>query len=70
MFQNNRTLFEMTGPRLPYQDGPLAVIEAGAYADVLLVECNLTKDVAVFSDWKNNVDLVMKDGVIYRNELE
>ena len=69
LFKNNRKLLEMSGPRLPYQDGPLAVIEPGAYADILLVEGNPTLDVAVFSDWENKIDLVMKDGVIYRNEL-
>lgn len=70
LFQNNRKLMEMSGPRLPYQDGPLAVIEPGAYADILLVEGDPTEDVAVFSDWENNIDLVMKDGVIYKNTLK
>ncbi|MHA3980956.1 amidohydrolase family protein [Halovulum sp. GXIMD14794] len=69
LFQNNRKLIEMSGPRLPYQDGPLAVIEPGAYADILLVEGDPTNDVAVFSDWENNIDLVMKDGVIFKNTL-
>lgn len=69
LFQNNRTLPEMSGARLPYQQGPLAIIEPGAYADTLLVDGDPTGDVAVFSDWENNIDLVIKDGVIYRNEL-
>ncbi|KUJ77087.1 hypothetical protein AVO44_18765 [Ruegeria profundi] len=69
MFQNNRKLMEMSGARLPYRDGPLAIIEPGAYADILLVDGDPTEDVAVFSDWENNIDLVMKDGVIYRAEL-
>ena len=69
LFQNNRKLLEMSGSRLPYQEGPLAIIEPGAYADILLVEGDPTEDVAVFSDWENNIDLVMKDGIIYKNEL-
>jgi len=69
LFKNNVTLLEMTGERLPYKDGPLGVIKKGAYADILLVDGDPTKDVAVFSDWENKIDLVMKDGVVYRNEL-
>ena len=70
IFANNVILLEMTGPRNPYVDGPLGVIAEGAYADILLVNGDPTEDVAVFSDWENSIDLVMKDGVIYRNELE
>lgn len=70
MFQNNRKLLELSGKRLPYQEGPLCIIEEGAYADILLVEGDPTADVSVFSDWKEKIDLVMKDGVIYRNELD
>ena len=69
LFQNNRKLIEMSGARLPYQDGPLAIIAPGAYADILLVDGDPTEDVAVFSDWKNKIDLVMKDGKIYKNTL-
>lgn len=35
---NIATLLELTGELPPYKDGPLGVIEAGAYADILLVE--------------------------------
>ncbi|MGD1984257.1 MAG: amidohydrolase family protein [Chromatiaceae bacterium] len=69
LFANNVILLEMTGERLPYTDGPLGVIKEGAYADILLVEGDPTKDVAVFADWENKIDLVMKDGVIYRKAL-
>lgn len=69
LFKNNARLVEMTGERNPYKDGPLGVIKPGAYADILLVEGDPTKDVAVFADWENKIDFVMKDGVIYRNEL-
>ena len=70
LFQNNRKLLELSGKRLPYQEGPLCIIEEGAYADILLVEGDPTKDVAVFADWKEKIDLVMKDGVIYRSQLD
>ena len=70
IFKNNARLVMMTGERNPYKDGPLGVIEPGAYADILLVEGDPTEDVAVFADWENNIDLVMKDGVIYKNALD
>ena len=70
LFAHNVTLLEMTGERLPYKDGPLGRIVKGAYADILLVEGDPTEDVAVLSDWENNIDLVMKDGVIYKNTLQ
>lgn len=69
MFANNAELIAMTGERNPYKAGPLAVISPGAYADILLVEGDPTKDVAVFSNWETGIDLVMKDGVIYQNRL-
>ncbi|MEP1200770.1 amidohydrolase family protein [Tateyamaria sp.] len=70
VFQNNARLIEMTGERNPYKDAALGVIAEGAWADILLVEGDPTQDVSVFSDWENNIDLVMKDGVVYRSELD
>ena len=35
-----------SGTKNPYREGPLGVIEVGAYADVLLVEGNPLEDVA------------------------
>ena len=58
-----------SGTKNPYREGPLGVIEEGAYADVLLVEDNPVKDVTIMADWKNNIRLIMKDGVIYKNTL-
>jgi len=39
------------------------------YADLLLVEGNPLEDIGVLADWKNKIDLVMKDGKIYKNAL-
>lgn len=52
----------------PYPDGRLGVLEAGSYADILLVDGNPAEDVAVLSD-KANIRLVMKDGEVYKNTL-
>ncbi|NJK88938.1 MAG: amidohydrolase family protein [Myxococcales bacterium] len=49
----------------PYP-GKLGVIEEGAYADLLLIDGNPLEDVAVILDFEANIDLIMKDGAIYR----
>ena len=36
----NARLLELSGPRHPYQEGPLGVIVEGAYADLIVVEGN------------------------------
>ena len=58
-----------SGTKNPYREGPLGVIKEGAYADMLLVDGNPVKDVSVMADWKNNLKVIMKDGVIYKNTL-
>jgi imidazolonepropionase-like amidohydrolase len=65
----NAELLEMTGERNPYQQGSLGVIEAGAYADLLIVDGNPTTDVSILVDYEKNIDLIMKDGVIYKDTL-
>jgi len=67
---HNAKLLELTGPRNPYQDGPLGVIKEGAYADLLIVEGNPLEDVRILEDYENNIRLIMKDGVVYKNTLE
>lgn len=58
-----------SGTKNPYRDGPLGVIEAGAYADMILVEGNPLEDVAVLADYDENIKMVIKDGDIYKNTL-
>ena len=62
-------LIELSGPRNRYQEGPLGVIKKGAYADILLIEGDVMNDITVLADPVNNIDLIMKDGVIYKNSL-
>ena len=66
----NGELLRLTGPLNPYPEGPIGVIKRGAYADILLVEGNPLDDVAILVDAANKIDLVMKDGKIYKNTLE
>jgi len=65
----NAELLAMTGPRNPYPDGPLGVIKKGAYADLLIVEGNPLKDISILEDYAKNMKIIMKDGVIYKNDL-
>jgi len=66
----NARLLALTGPRNPYQDGPLGVIQEGAYADLLIVDGNPLEDVKLLENYKKNIRLIMKDGVVYKNTLE
>jgi imidazolonepropionase-like amidohydrolase len=45
------------------------VIEVGAWADLLLYDGNPLEDINVVIDYKNTLDLIMKDGEIYKNDL-
>ena len=58
-----------SGTKNPYREGPIGVIEAGAYADMLLIEGNPLDDVSVMADWKNNIKVIIKDGKIFKNSL-
>jgi hypothetical protein len=59
-----------SGTKNPYREGPLGVIEVGAYADMILVDSNPLEDVSVFVDYETNIKVVIKDGEIYKNTLE
>ncbi|MDJ0926930.1 MAG: amidohydrolase family protein [Gammaproteobacteria bacterium] len=67
---HNAKLLALTGPRNPYQDGPLGVIEPGAYADLLIVDGDPLGDIRVLEDHANNIRMIMKDGQIYKNTLD
>ncbi len=66
---NNGKLFELAGPRNPYQDGPLGVIQEGAYADILVIDGNPLEDIKIMAEPKKKFKVIMKDGKIYKNEL-
>jgi imidazolonepropionase-like amidohydrolase len=51
------------------QKGELGAICPGAYADLLVVEGNPLADIRVLVNPQQNLKLIMKDGVIYKNEL-
>jgi imidazolonepropionase-like amidohydrolase len=64
----NAELLAMSGPRNPYP-GKLGVIEAGALADLLVVEGNPIEDIRLVADPGKNFKIIMKDGRIYENTL-
>ncbi|MCG7522789.1 amidohydrolase family protein [Ruegeria sp. Ofav3-42] len=66
---NTAKLVEMSGPRNPYQQGPLGVIKAGAYADLVLVDGDPVEDINLLVDPEANFLIIMKDGVVYKNTL-
>ncbi|WP_204115593.1 metal-dependent hydrolase family protein [Shimia biformata] len=66
----NADLLKLAGPRHPYQQGELGVIAEGAYADLILVDGNPLEDINLVADPHANFDLIMKDGKIYKNEIE
>jgi len=57
-----------SGPKNPYPTYALGTIKADAYADLLLWDANPLDDIKVILD-EDNLDLIMKDGTIYKNEL-
>jgi imidazolonepropionase-like amidohydrolase len=67
---DNAELLMLSGPRHPYQEGPLGVIAEGAYADLILVDGNPLENLDLVGDAEANFDLIMKDGVIYKNTIE
>ena len=67
---DNAKLLELSGPRHPYQEGPLGVIKEGAYADMIIVDGNPLEDLDLVADPENNFVLIMKDGKVYKNTLQ
>jgi imidazolonepropionase-like amidohydrolase len=80
----NAELLRKSGPRDPYQAptaadvaaygtephvAHLGVIAKGAWADLLLVDGDPTRDLDVLADPATNLKLIMKDGRIYKNTL-
>lgn len=65
---DNAELLALSGSRSPYP-GKLGVVEAGALADLLLVNGDPLKQLALVADPAANFKVIMKDGKIYKNIL-
>ncbi|MEX1311339.1 MAG: amidohydrolase family protein, partial [Candidatus Sulfomarinibacteraceae bacterium] len=66
---DNARLLELSGPRLPYKEGPLGVVKEGGYADLIIVDGNPLENLDLVADPDNNFVLIMKDGKVYKNTL-
>jgi imidazolonepropionase-like amidohydrolase len=66
---DNAELLALSGPRNPYQEGPLGVIQEGAYADLILVDGNPLENLDLVADAEKNFVLIMKDGKVYKNTI-
>lgn len=65
----NGELMALSGERNPYP-GKLGVIEEGALADLLLFDRNPLEDLKIVTRPEEHLDLIMKDGKIYKNNLK
>ncbi|MGC1680482.1 MAG: amidohydrolase family protein [Pseudolabrys sp.] len=65
---DNGELMALSGFINPYP-GKLGVVEAGALADLLMVEGNPLENIQLVADPDRNFLIVMKDGTIYKNTL-
>lgn len=58
-----------TNAALLMQEGRLGWIAEGDFADLLLVQGDPLRDLGVMLKPQRNLKLIMKDGVVYKNEL-
>ena len=64
----NAELLALSGLRSPYA-GKLGVVEAGALADLLLVDGDPIANLKLIEDPERNLKVIMKDGKIFKNSL-
>ncbi|HJE59385.1 MAG TPA: amidohydrolase family protein [Nocardiopsis listeri] len=65
----NATLLQMAGKRDPYGQARSGVVRAGAWADLLVVEGDPTRDLSLLADPERNLSVIVKDGRTYRNRF-
>lgn len=65
---DNAQLLALSGPRTPYP-GKLGLIEAGALADLLLVDGDPVANLDLIGDPAKNFRVIMKDGRIHKNTI-
>jgi imidazolonepropionase-like amidohydrolase len=59
-------LLALSGPKNPYIEARIGVLEPGAWADLLLVQGELLEDLNVLLD-ADNVRLIVKNGQVYKS---
>ena len=66
---DNAELLSLSGPRNPYP-GKLGVVEAGALADLLVVDGDPLANIKLVEDPDNSFVVIMKDGKIHKNTIK
>ena len=74
----NGEVLTMSGPRTPYlgkdgdylKDGFIGTLQVGSVADLLIIDGNPLESLSMFKDTDKDLSLIMKDGIIYKNNLE
>ncbi len=66
---DNAQLLALSGARNPYP-GKLGIIEKGALADMIIVDGNPIDDINLLEDPADKFLMIMKDGIIYKNNLK
>jgi imidazolonepropionase-like amidohydrolase len=66
----NGELLAMSGARNPYAGAKLGVIEAGAWADLLVVEGNPLEDIRLLEDPGRNLRVIVKNGQVLKQGLD
>jgi imidazolonepropionase-like amidohydrolase len=59
----------LVGADVVRQTGKLGVVEAGAHADLIVVDGDPLKDLGLFQDQGKHLRAIMKAGVFHKNEL-
>lgn len=61
-------LFKLSTYQNPYPEGKIGVLEAGSFADILIVNGNPAEDLDVLSV-QDNMLFIMKNAKVYKNRL-
>jgi imidazolonepropionase-like amidohydrolase len=59
----------LVGAEVLRQTGKLGIVEAGAFADLIALDGDPTKDLNLFQDQGAHIPLIMKAGKVYRNRI-
>jgi imidazolonepropionase-like amidohydrolase len=65
----NAAVLALSGQRNPYLDAKLGVIEPGAWADLLLVEGDLSRSLKPLLNPDRHLKVIVKNGQVVRNTL-
>ena len=60
----------LVGADVVRQTGKLGVVEAGAFADLILVDGDPLKNLGLFQDQGAHLPLIMKAGQLYKNQMQ